>query len=123
MRWYPTEHPVDDDQLSNMSATPGRAGTLTIDKSGSNTAAIVSIQSDSGLPIELRQSMYLNNIVEQDHRAIKRIVRPMLGFKTFRCARVLIAGIETMHMIRKSQLADIKDQDSSPANQFYSLAF
>jgi len=96
---------------------------ITIDKSGANTAAIVSIQADSGLPIEMRQSKYLNNVVEQDHRAIKRISRPMLGFKTFRCAHILIAGIEIMHMIRKGQLAGIKDQASSPANQFYSLAF
>jgi putative transposase len=96
---------------------------ITIDKSGANTAAIVSIQADSGLLIKLRQSKYLNNIVEQDHRAIERIARPMLGFKTFRCARTLIAGIEVMHMIRKGQLGDIKDQASSAANQFYSLAF
>ena len=74
---------------------------ITIDKSGSNTAAIVSFQADSGLAIELRQSKYLNNIVEQDRLAIKRITRSMLGVKTFRCARILIAGIETMHMIRK----------------------
>jgi transposase-like protein len=46
----------------------------------------------------------LNNIVEQDHRAVKGMVRAMLGFKTHRCARILIAGIETMHMIRKGQL-------------------
>jgi putative transposase len=96
---------------------------ITIDKSGANTAAIVSLQADSGLPIELRQSKYLNNIVEQDHRAIKRITRPMLGFKSFRCARILIAGIETMHMIRKGQLGGVKDSASSAANQFYSLAF
>ena len=96
---------------------------IAIDKSGANTAAIVSIQADSGLTITLRQSKYLNNIVEQDHRAIKRVARPMLGFKTFRCARIIIAGIETMHMIRKGQLDDIKDQTSSAANQFYSLAF
>jgi putative transposase len=96
---------------------------VAIDKSGSNTAAIVSMQADSGLAIAMRQSKYLNNIVEQDHRAIKRVTRPMLGFKTFRCARIIIAGIETMHMIRKGQLADIKDQASSAANQFYSLAF
>ena len=96
---------------------------ITIDKSGSNTAAILSLQADSGLCIEMRQSKYLNTIVEQDHRAIKRLTRPMLGFKTFRCARILIAGIETMHMIRKGQLGNIKDQASSAANQFYSLAF
>jgi putative transposase len=96
---------------------------ITIDKSGANTAAVVSIKADTGLPIEMRQSKYLNNIVEQDHRAIKRITRPMLGFKTFRCARILIAGIEVMHMIRKGQLGAIKDQASSAANQFHSLAF
>ena len=96
---------------------------ITIDKSGANTAAIASIQADSGLPIEMRQSKYLNNLVEQDHRAVKRITRPMLGFKTFGCARILIAGIEVMHMIRKGQLGDIKDRSSSAANQFYSPAF
>ena len=96
---------------------------ITIDKSGANTAAIASIQADSGLPIEMRQSKYLNNLVEQDHRAVKRITRPMLGFKTFGCARILFAGIEVMHMIRKGQLGDIKDRASSAANQFYSLAF
>ena len=65
---------------------------------------------------------YFDNIVEQDHRAIKRVVRPMLGFKTFRCARVLIAGIETMHMIRKGQLVAHEGQASCAASQFYSLA-
>ena len=60
---------------------------IAIDKSGANTAAIGGIRLDSGANIELRQSKYLNNIVEQDHRAIERIVRPMLGFKRFRCAR------------------------------------
>jgi transposase-like protein len=96
---------------------------ITIDKSGANTAAIEGIRADSGADIELRQSKYLNNIVEQDHRAIKRIVRPMLGFKNFRCARALIAGIETMHMLKTGQLADLKDPFSSAAEQFYSLAF
>ena len=96
---------------------------ITIDKSGANTAAIVSMQADSGLPIEMRQSKYLNNIIEQDHRAVKRITRPMLGFKSFRCARIMISGIETTHMIRQGKLGDIKDQASSAANQFYSLAF
>src|SRR5450631_4084948 len=97
--------------------------TITIDKSGANTAAIEGMRADSGADIGLRQSKYLNNIVEQDHRAIKRIVRPMLGFKSVRCARILIAGIETMHMIKKGQLKRPKAQASSAAEQFYSLAF
>ena len=70
----------------------------------------------------MRQVKYLNNIVEQDHRAIKRIVRPMLGFKSFHCAHILIAGIETMHMIRKGQLDCLQGQTSSAASQFYCLA-
>ena len=96
---------------------------ITIDKGGANTAAIEGIRADSGADIERRQSKYLNNLIEQDHRAVKRIVRPMLGFKNFRCARALIAGIETMHMIKKGQLDAIKDRASSAANQSYTLAF
>jgi putative transposase len=70
----------------------------------------------------MRQCKYLNNIVEQDHRAIKRITRPMLGFKSFWCARILLAGIETMHMIRKRQLGS-SASTASAAEQFYSLAY
>jgi transposase-like protein len=76
---------------------------ITIDKSDANTAAIESVKADPGVHIALRKSKYLNNMVEQDHRAIKRITRPMLGFKSFWCARIIIAGIETMHMIKKEQ--------------------
>ena len=96
---------------------------ITIDKSGANTTAILDMCADSGVNIEMRQSKYLDNLVEQDHRAIKRIVRPMLGFKSFRCARALIAGIETMHVIKKGQLDSLKDRASSAADEFYSLAF
>ena len=57
----------------------------------------MSVRADSGLSIELRQSKYPNLIVEQDYRSVKRVVRPMLGFKSFRCARILIAGIDDAH--------------------------
>jgi transposase-like protein len=95
---------------------------ITIDKSGSNTVAIESVKADACVDILLRQNKYLNNIVEQDHRAIKRITRPMMGFKSFWSARSIIAGIETMHMIRKGQLDCPNGQPASAANQFYSLA-
>ena len=95
---------------------------ITIDKSGANTAAVKGLIEDSGLHIELRQSKYLNNIVEQDHRAIKRRLRPMLGLKTFHTARRLIAGIETTHMIAKGQMNCPKGASVSAAEQFYSLA-
>ena len=75
-----------------------------------------------GVAIELRQSKYLNNLIEQDHRSIKRIARPMLGFKDFGCARRLIAGIETMHMVKMGQLDCPKGPALSAADQFYPLA-
>jgi putative transposase len=96
---------------------------ITIDKSGANTAAAQGLIDDSGASIELRQSKYLNNLVEQDHRAIKRRVRPMLGFKSFWSATKIIAGIETMHMIKKGQMTCPDGQVMSAADQFYSLAF
>lgn len=69
---------------------------VAMDKSGANKAAIDDIIENRDLPILIRQAKYLNNIVEQDHRAIKRIVRPMLGFKAFQSANSIIAGIELM---------------------------
>lgn len=96
--------------------------TITIDKSRANTAAVLGLQADSGLNIELRQSKYLNNFIEQDHRAIKRRTRPMMGFKSFGTATKLIAGIETLHMIRKGQLRCPAGRAVTAAEQFYSLA-
>ena len=95
---------------------------VTIDNSGANTAAVCGLIAHSGVPIEPRQSKFLNNLVEQDHRAIKRRTRPMLGFKDFRCVAMLIAGIETMHMIRKAQRGGPEGQVMSAAELFYSLA-
>jgi transposase-like protein len=90
---------------------------ITIDKSGANTAAIESVKADACVDILMRQNKYLNNIVEQDHRAIKRITRPILGFKSFWSARIIIAGIETMHMIRKWRVDCLEGKTISAANQ------
>ena len=122
VRWY-AAYPLSLRHIEEMMQERGVPEKITIDKSGTNTAAIEGIRADSAADIGLRQSKYLNNIVEQDHRAIKRIVRPMLGFKAFRCARIILAGVEVMHMIKKGQLDCPKAQASSAANQFYSLAF
>ena len=70
--------------------------------------------------IEIRQVKYLNNVVEHDHRAIKRQVRPMMGFKSFRSAAATLAGIELMHMIRKGQMRIPGRR--RPPQQFYALA-
>ncbi|WP_100085008.1 IS6 family transposase [Burkholderia ambifaria] len=100
----------------------GAPETVTIDKSGANLAALKDINAEREEPIKVRQSKYLNNIVEQDHRAIKRRTRPMMGFKNFRCARIVLGGIEVMHMIRKGQMKSTR-KNQTAAEQFYSLAF
>ncbi len=56
----------------------------------------------------LRRIKYLNNIIEQDHRFIKRKIKPMLGFDSFETAEITICGIETMHMIKKGQVEEIQ---------------
>ena len=68
--------------LSKAIDQSGVPDKITIDKSGANTAAVESYNAEHDAGIELRQVKYLNNIVEQDHRAIKRMTRPMLGFKS-----------------------------------------
>jgi putative transposase len=99
----------------------GSPETVTIDKSGSNLAALHAVNAERETPIKIRQVKYLNNVVEQDHRAIKRITRPMLGFKDFRRARIILSGIEVMHMIRKGQMKTENGTHPSAAEQFYSI--
>jgi len=88
----------------------GLPHTVTIDKSGANNAALERLNMllllTGLLPwfITIRQLKYLNNIVEQDHRHIKRIVKPMTGFKSFDSANATIAGIELHHILKKCQM-------------------
>nr|WP_115160285.1 IS6 family transposase [Serratia fonticola] len=102
----------------------GESEVVTIDKSGANTAALTTLNADK--PAEetmtVRQNKYLNNLVEQDHRNIKRRIRPMLGFKSFRWAQTILAGIELLNMIRKGQYQHPQSEGLSPAEQFYLLA-
>lgn len=79
-----------------------------------------TLNAECEAPIRIRQKKYLNNVVDQDHRAIKHRTRPMLGFKNFRCARIILGGIEFMHMIVKGQMKD-SGIAQTPAQQFYSL--
>ena len=95
---------------------------ITMYKSGANKAAMDEINARGETPIIVRQVKYLNNIVEQDHRAIKRVTRPMMNFKLFRSATSVLVGIELMHMIRKGQLLLQGCSELSFADQFYALA-
>ncbi|CDH34018.1 transposase (fragment) [Xenorhabdus bovienii str. Intermedium] len=71
--------------------------------------------------IEIRQNKYLNNLVEQDHRHVKRRVHSMLGFKSFRRAQTLLIGIELVIMPRKGQCLQNEGENLSPAELFYRL--
>ena len=90
-------------------AANGVPDRVVIDKSGANLAGLQAVNvilkfTGSGRIVEILQVKYLNNILEQDHRFIKRITRPMMGFKAFHSAAATLAGIETAHMIRKGQI-------------------
>jgi putative transposase len=97
--------------------------TITIDGSEANAAAIRTYNHEHGTKITIRQVKYLNNLVEQDHRAVKRVTRPMLGFKSFTTAHNTLVGIELMHMLKKRQLVvEAGAKGHTAAEQFYALA-
>jgi len=88
--------------------TNGVPDRVVIDKSGANLAGLEAVNvilkfTGTGQTIKVLQVKYLNNILEQDHRFIKRITGQMLGFKAFHSASATLEGIETAHMIRKGQ--------------------
>ena len=102
---------------------------ITIDKSGANKAgleainlqlALITLLGCTLMQINIRQIKYLNNIAEQDHRGIKRIVNPMMGFKSFNSAQATIAGIELYRMLKKGQ--HINAINAPAFEQFYALA-
>jgi len=99
--------------------------------SQTNREAILSCDSSDRLrdrlrrplkPIRIRQSAYLNNRIEQDHRVIKRRVRPMLGFKSMDSASAILGGTEMVHMMRKGQGKYAHNRHLSLADQFERLA-
>ena len=95
---------------------------VTMDKSGANKAAMDEINARGVTLIIVRQIKYLNNIARQDHRAVKRVTKQMLNFKSFQAAKNVLAGIELIHIIRKGQFLREGCIKLSLAEQFYALA-
>lgn len=90
-------------------STNGVPDRVVIDKSGADLAGLQAVNvilklTGAGQSITIRQVRYLNNILEQDHRFIKRMTGPVMGFRAVHSAAATLAGIETAHMIRKGQL-------------------
>jgi len=100
----------------------GKPSLVNIDQSGANNAGLKQVNRDNKTRIKIRQCKYLNNIIEQDHRHIKRLTRPMLGFKNFHAAQRTLAGMEVMAMIKKGQMQTSAGDRKTPAEMFYALA-
>jgi transposase-like protein len=79
---------------------------VNVDGNAATHRALLVLKTENpGWSVLIRSRRYLNNIVEQDHRAIKRRCAPMLGLKSFRTAAVILAGVELAHRIRKRQFS------------------
>lgn len=107
----------------------GMPEKVTMDKSGANKAGIDTINLYFALlfilgspwhQVTVRQIKYLNNIVEQDHRFIKKITKAMMGFKSIHSAQATLSGIELHHMLRKNQHQ--QSENMTVFEQFYALA-
>jgi transposase, IS6 family len=98
---------------------------INVDKNAAYPVAIEQLKSEQMLAVqtELRQVKYLNNRIEQDHRNIKRVVKPMLGLKTFNSVRRTLMGIEAMNMIRKGQVQGVERGDMRAQVEFVSPIF
>jgi len=105
--------------LNKAIGNNGKPRVINIDKSGANKEGIKTFNKRNFKNIKWRQCKYLNNIVEQDHRNIKRRITIGTGFKEFESAQRTLAGIEIINIIRKNQ---IKDSKPTTYKTFYSLA-
>lgn len=106
--------------IKSMSSN-GKPQKINIDKSVANIASLkeINIYLPEDEKIEIRQNKYSNNIIEQDHIFIKKIIKPMLGFKSVNSASATLVGTELRHMLRKKQHLDAANR--SIFEQFVSL--
>jgi transposase-like protein len=105
-----TQHALPADRTASRKAPR----VINVDKNAAYPKAIADLKASGALPagVELRQVKYLNNLIEQDHRFIKRLVKPGMGFFSFGTAWKTLQGYEAMHMIRKGQMRGVKKGDS-----------
>jgi transposase-like protein len=96
---------------------------ITVDKNPPRAVAEIKGDGEMWRRSRLRQTKFLNNTVEQNHRRLKRLVRPGLGFGSFRTARRTLAGYEAMAMIRKGQVRKIDGRDMGAQTTFITELF
>ena len=107
------------------NATKSTPRVINVDKNAAYPKAIADLKATGLLPeqVELRQVKYLNNLVEQDHRFIKRLVKPGMGFFSFETAGKTLQGYECMHMIRKGQMHGVAKGDITGQVTFIARLF
>lgn len=105
--------------------TPSAPRVINVDKNAAYPKAVAALKAAGALPehVELRQVKYLNNLVEQDHRFIKRLVKPGMGFFSFETARRTLQGYEVMHMLRKGQMQGVAKGDITGQIAFIARLF
>ncbi len=101
------EEPAVSADLPASRSTPR---VINVDKNAAYPKAIADLKATGMLPecVELRQVKYLNNVVEQDHRFIKRLTKPGMGFLSFETAWRTLQGYEVMNMMRKGQMHGVR---------------
>ncbi len=107
-------HPVEEPTAAAApNPTKSAPRVINVDKNAAYPKAIAELKAAGILPesVELRQVKYLNNLVEQDHRFIKRLVKPGMGFFSMETAGRTLQGYEVMHMIRKGQMHGVAKGD------------
>ncbi len=114
-----SQDPSTEEQLAQPAAEAAPSMTtlaprvMNVDKNAAYPKAIAALKANGTLPqsVELRQVKYVNNLVEQDHRFIKRRVKPGLGFFSFETAWNTLQGYEVMNMVRKGQMRGVEKGD------------
>jgi transposase, IS6 family len=123
----PQNHPTEDQPLASTDLITNRATprVINVDKNAAYPKAIADLKAAGILPesVDLRQVKYLNNLIEQDHRFIKRLVKPGLGFFSFETAWRTLQGYEVMNMIRKGQMEEVAKGDIPAQVHFISVTF
>jgi len=115
------QHPIS----ANHQASRQAPRVINVDKNAAYPKAIAELKASGILPasVELRQVKYLNNLIEQDHRFIKRLVKPGLGFFSFETAWNTLQGYECMHMIRKGQMHGVQKGNTPGQISFIASLF
>jgi len=122
---HPAEAQVAQPPAAAAPTTKSTPRVINVDKNAAYPKAIADLKAAGILPesVELRQVKYLNNLVEQDHRFIKRLVKPGLGFFSLESAERTLHGYEAMHMIRKGQMHGVINGDITGQITFIARLF